>query len=228
MRKTILVGGEFYHIYNRGVDKREIVSDIYDANRFVTAMIEFNTIEPIGSIYNVTSKRKNGEQNNRKPKTNKLVEVVCYCLNPNHFHFVLKQVADEGISKFMHRLSTGHTKYYNEKYERTGALFQGSFKAKYIAGNDYLLHLSAYVNLNNKLHHISGDKESLVRSSYNQYSGGKTALSVYYYNCDLDIVLGQFSNKKEYKIFANESIVETERIRYGSKYVGDLLIDNNL
>ena len=151
MRKTNFVNGEFYHIYNRGVDKRNIFSDERDVKRFMQSLDEFNDIEPIGSIYENSSHQALGRPTSKSVKRKKLVNFICYCLNPNHFHFILKQLVDNGISEFMKRLG-GYTKYFNEKEKRSGALFQGSFKSIHVNTNEYLLLLSAYVNLNDKVH----------------------------------------------------------------------------
>ena len=149
MRGELLVNDEYYHIYNRGVDKRAIVMDIYDSERFVQSMIDFNSTETIGSVYEYSFVKEKYEN-----KDDTLVEIIAYCLNPNHFHLLLKQVVDNGISKYMHRLSTGYTNYFNLRYKRSGSLFQGKYKFKHIEDNDYLLHLSAYVNLNYKVHQL--------------------------------------------------------------------------
>src|SRR3989338_4945315 len=113
-RKTDFVTGEFYHIYNRGVDKRDIFMDQLDIDRFFQSMEEFNTINPIGSIYEnrfVDKKDKSGS----KASKSKLVDFIAYCLNPNHYHFILKQVDDKGVEKFMQRIGTGFAKYFNNK-----------------------------------------------------------------------------------------------------------------
>src|SRR3989344_2610812 len=146
-RKTDFVTGEFYHIYNRGVDKRDIFMDQLDIDRFFQSMEEFNTINPIGSIYEnrfVDKKDKSGS----KASKSKFVDFFSYCLNPNHFHFFLKQVDDKGVEKFMQRIGTGFAKYFNNRQKRSGSLFQGKFKSKHINSNEYLLHLSVYVNQN--------------------------------------------------------------------------------
>ena len=150
MRKVQFVAGEYYHIYNRGVDKRSIVCDHYDANRFVQCLDVFNDTELTGSLYELSFAV------NKKKSKKKLVNIIAYCLNPNHFHLILEQVSPNGISKFMHRISGGYSWYFNNKYKRKGALFQGVFKAKHIADNDYLLHLSAYINLNGRVHKLGG------------------------------------------------------------------------
>ena len=160
MRKVAFAEVEFYHIYNRGTDKRTIFSDDQDLARFMQSMKEFNTPDPIGSLYQNSFKvahqlrsstPKLGADDNKEER---LVEIIAYCLNPNHYHFVLRQVVERGITRFMQRLGTGYTNYFNHKYERTGALFQGRFKAIHIDSNEYLLHVSAYVNLNFRVHQL--------------------------------------------------------------------------
>lgn len=213
IRKTPFVNGEFYHIYNRGVDKRNIFSDLRDRERFLKSMTEFNVIEPIGSIYEkfFADKRFGGKAS----KSKKLVNFIAYCLNPNHYHFILEQVEDRGIEKFMQRLGTGYTKYFNEKHKRMGSLFQGKFKSVHVNSNEYLLHLSAYVNLNDRVHKIKefgslASKLNKSESSWEEYiGGGKKGF------CEKDMVLGQFKNSQEYKTFAIESLAGILEKRYG-------------
>ncbi|MBI2065477.1 MAG: transposase [Candidatus Zambryskibacteria bacterium] len=198
MRKVALVENEFYHIYNRGVDKRAIFSDKYDLQRFFQSI--FNTIKPIGSIF-----EKSFNKNRKRLLDSPLVQFIAYCLNPNHFHFILTQLEERGIEKFMHRLGTGYTMYFNEKYMRNGALFQGRFKANHINSNEYLLHASAYVNLNNKVHKY-GDG-ALMKSSWKEYTDAKGDFGF----CNKDLTLGQFKNRKDYETFAMESLEDMVR-----------------
>lgn len=176
-------------------------------------MEEFNVEKAIGSIYENSFLKKNqlgGE-------ASKLVNFVCYCLNQNHYHFVLEQVLDGGIEKFMQKLGTGYTMYFNNKYKRTGSLFQGVFKASHINSNEYLLHVSAYVNLNNRVHKIDN---SLSWNSWNEYIGEKPSDF-----CKKDIILGQFDNKDEYKKFAESSLVDILERKGNEKDVENLLLE---
>ncbi|MEI7709105.1 MAG: transposase [bacterium] len=160
MRRVPLATGEIYHIFNRGVDKRKIFSDQKDLDRFFESILEFNNIEPIGSLF---------EKSFQKDKIKKpLVEFVAYNILPNHFHFVLKQVSENGISEFMKRLLGGYTWYFNHRQKRSGSLFQGTFKSKHIDSNEYLLHVSVYVNLNDKIP-LGGLTAKLNKSSWNEY-----------------------------------------------------------
>ena len=103
----------------------------------------------------------------------------------------------------MHRLGTGYTMYFNEKYKRSGSLFQGVFKATHIDSNEYLLHVSAYVNLNNKTHQLGGEASKLVKSSWSEYID-KDARGIGI--CEKDIILGQFKSSEKYKRFALSSL----------------------
>lgn len=223
MRKVPLVEGEFYHIYNRGVDKRIIFSDQDDVARFLQSMNEFNTLEPIGSIYeNSFAKGQLGSETPKLEET-KLVNFVAYCLNPNHFHFILEQVAENGISKFMQRLGGGYTNYFNEKEERSGALFQGVFKSIHINSNEYLLYLSAYVNLNDKAHQLGSETPKLVKSisSWNEYTDMETKNGF----CTKDIILGQFSDRRKYEKFARSALESIIMKKAGLKDMEVYLIE---
>src|SRR3989344_7139585 len=124
MRKEVFVNGGFYHIYNRGNNKRKVFLGRGDLERFFQSMQEFNSEEPIGSIHISSFKEPL-----LRSSTSKLVDFVCFCLNPNHYHFIIRQLTDKGIEKFMHRLGTGYTNYFNEKHKCSGSLFQGRYKA---------------------------------------------------------------------------------------------------
>ncbi len=194
MRTVQLVEGEYYHIYNRGTDGRLIACDRYDSDRFLESLLLFNDERLCGSIFEQTREVIDLRKMEKRP----LVEIICYCLNPNHFHLVLRQVAKNGIAKLMHRHGTGYTNYFNEKYKRKGNLFQGTYKAVHANDNDYLLHLSVYVNINDKVHKIYGSSSGLVRSSWEEYIRGVGGHGL----CEKDIILGQFAGIEEYKQFA--------------------------
>jgi len=138
--------GEYYHIYNRGVEKRNIFLDGADYFRFILGAREFNCVAPVCNLYRFRDPLVLEVKNIEKKKP--IVKFVCYALMPNHFHFIVQQVENGGISKFMQKLGTGYTKYFNKRYKRNGVLFQGVFKAKHISTDEYLLHLSRYIHLN--------------------------------------------------------------------------------
>lgn len=206
MRKTPFVTNEFYHIYNRGTDYRDIIKDNFDRQRFLQSMVEFNVIEPIGSIYaQQFNSLSTPTTKSAKPKQ-KLVNIIACCVNPNHFHFIFEQVAEKGIEKFMQKLSGGYTRYFNEKYHRTGVLFQGKFKSVHIDSDEYLLFVSVYVNLNYSIHKIPKD---MAYSSWDEYMGKNHGEEIY----AKGIILDRFKNKEEYRKFAEDAAEETLRRR---------------
>jgi putative transposase len=200
MRKVPFRKGEFYHIYNRGTDKRNIFGDERDTRRFFQSIREFNVPYPIGSIF-WNSFKTNELRHPMSKSEKKLVNIVCYSVSPNHYHFILEQLEDKGIEKFMQKLGNGYTKYFNHRYKRSGVLFQGKFKSIHIDFNEYLLHLSVYVNLNNLVHKL-GLRHPMSKSSWEEYVGkDKVGLCR-----NKQIILGQFKNKKEYKQFAEKFV----------------------
>ncbi|MEW5908065.1 MAG: transposase [Patescibacteria group bacterium] len=203
MRKIQFANHEYYHVLNRGVDKREIFLEYDDLSRFFQSMEEFNTIEPIGSIFESSFRQHNfvGGSASKCSKHKRLVNFICYCLNPNHYHFILEQITDNGIEKFMHRLGTGYTMFFNKKYDRNGSLFQGRYKAIHIDSNEYLLHLSVYVNLNNKVHQLESPVSKFrSKSSWEEYVNNLDGF------CKKDIILNQFGNMSKYQEFAENSL----------------------
>ncbi len=166
MRKEPLVTGEYYHVYNRGVDKRNIFSNKKDIERFLESMLEFNRIEVITSLANA---RKTPQIAPKALSGDPIVSIVAYCLNPNHFHFILKQLKKGGIAKFMQKLQGGYTSYFNIKNSRTGSLLQGTFKSHLIKDENYFRKTFGYVNNNYEIHNISKTKMHLVRASNYEY-----------------------------------------------------------
>ena len=168
LRKTELINDEFYHIYNRGVDKQVVFKDKQDFFQFIQMLDYFNQKESLGGL-NIYKYPKNFQH---RGSTSMLVEIVVYCLNKNHYHLILKQVANNGISRFMQKVGTGYTMYFNKKYKRTGSLFGGGFKSKYIESDEQLNYVGVYVNLNNKVHRQEhrGPTSVLIHvSSWNEY-----------------------------------------------------------
>ncbi|PCI29827.1 hypothetical protein COB55_01255 [Candidatus Wolfebacteria bacterium] len=192
-RKEQLANGEYYHIYNRGVDKRNIFSDKYDVNRFRESMLVFNSTDPVGSIYQFSFKQKE----KLRARSSKLVEFVAYSLNPNHYHFLVQQKVENGISTFMRRLG-GYTMYFNERNDRNGSLFQGVFKVAHINSDVQLRHVFAYVSLNRWIHGIS-ESDNLTASSWDNINHVDSIAK------DISIVKGQFVDMNEFEKFVVES-----------------------
>ncbi len=154
MHKPRFVENKIYHIYNRGVEKRDIFLDDKDRLRFVHDLFEFNDENPAPNLtYHLVYKKEQSKEvqlpNIIKREPRKLlVEILIFTLMPNHFHLILKQKGERGIIKFMQKLGTGYTNYFNKKYERVGSLFQGRFKAVLISEEAHFIHLPFYIHTN--------------------------------------------------------------------------------
>jgi len=168
--------GEWYHCYNRGVDKRVVFENAGDYNRFMLLLYTGNGSE---SIHIANLKNKNLRaviEDTSFERGESLVEIGAYTLIPNHFHLVLKEIIEGGIALFMQKIFTAYTMYFNKKNERTGALFAGTFKSKHIDDDRYLkqtisyLHLNAAELLDQKWKEGSGNlekiKQQLVKYPY--------------------------------------------------------------
>lgn len=208
MANNTFANNEYYHIYNRGVDKRNVFQDANDYFRFLKSLKEFNQTEPVVSLY--IKDRINKERANvvvRPLRKDKLVEIVAYCLIPNHYHLILKQLKEGGISEFMKRVNGGYTGFFNYKNKRTGSLFQGKFKSIHIDSNEYLLYLSTYVNYNYKIHGRSEKK--WIFSSISEYLENKKKIGL----CNPKLILNQFKSINYYKKYAEGSAAEVRTKR---------------
>ena len=140
LRKVSFVPDEYYHIYNRGNSKQKIFHNQHDYEHFMKLLYLANSnqtfiFREIKDIYEIERKSQ-------------LVSIGAYCLMPNHFHLLLIEKEEGGITKFMHKLSTSYSMYYNKKYTRTGGLFEGKFQSEYLDSDQYLKYIFSYIHLN--------------------------------------------------------------------------------
>ncbi len=142
-RRITFSVGEYYHIYNRGTDKRVIFMDDSDRKRFIKLLFVANGSKPfvfrdfpIGVPY--------VDINRGEP----VLAIGAYCLMPNHFHILVKEINENGISKVIGKALTSYSSYFNKKYKRAGVLFEGTFKATHVNSDEYLKYLFAYIHLN--------------------------------------------------------------------------------
>ena len=156
MQKPTFLTHEIYHIYNRGVEKRNIFTSGRDYKRFCLYLEKLNSANPAGKLYRETGEVRpphpghSGEVRPPHPHARELplVEILAFVLMPNHYHLLARQVQENGIVKFMQKLGTGYTMYFNTKNERVGPLFQGSFKAVHIETNEQLMYIPHYIHMN--------------------------------------------------------------------------------
>lgn len=199
------VDGQIYHIYNRGVEKKSIFEDYRDLLRFLKTMqyYQLSGPKPRLSFFSPSSL-------NQPDPQKKVVEIICYCLMPNHFHLMIRQVGEGGITEFISKLSNSYTKYYNIRHHRVGPLLQGEFKAVLVETDEQLLHLSRYIHLNPLVSFIVNVLDQYRWSSYHEFLSGEGF-------CRKDLILRLFNSPADYQSFVlNQADYgrELERIKH--------------
>ncbi|TSC94159.1 MAG: putative transposase [Parcubacteria group bacterium Licking1014_1] len=156
-RKQKFTNDEIYHIVSRGIDDNLIFKDINDYYRGVFSIYEFNTINPI-TIQRRREARARFKKARGGPSSttdsivedirDRMVDIIAFCFMPNHIHLLLKQLKDNGITKFMSKVGTGYAGYFNRKYKRKGYVFQNRFKDVHIEDDSQLLAVFNYIHAN--------------------------------------------------------------------------------
>src|SRR3989338_5235508 len=200
-----LVEGQIYHVFNRGIDHRPTFTDklelkrakaVIDHYRFVTPLVRFSKFLklPIEERNRLQTKIKAGP---------KLIDILSFCLMPNHFHLLLRQIYDKGISKFLSNFQNSYTRYFNIKNERDGPLFLDQFKAVLIETDEQLIHVSRYIHLNPVTSYVIRDFDALLNypwSSLAEYIKGTE--SIY----EINTILGLFKDSKAYVNFLKDQV----------------------
>ncbi len=214
-RKVPLVTGQVYHIFNRSIWSVPIFNGVKDHSRAIKTMWLYQNkdLPSRYSIFLTLSLQHRQEILEMLKKRKKfLVEIIAYCFMPNHIHLILKQVFENGISKFMSNISNSYTRYFNTKYGKNGALFEGRFKAIRVETDEQLLHLSRYVHLNPFSSHVIKSIEALERypySSFSEYVGKDKAD-----RCTKRIILSHFKAPKDYKKFVFDQADYQKELEY--------------
>jgi putative transposase len=219
-RNIIFSEGEYYHIYNRGVEKRDIFIEQGDYERFMKLLFVANGTKAFE--FREIKNKVISEIERNEP----LTALGAYVLMPNHFHLLVKEISEGGISKFMEKLGTGYSSYFNRKYKRSGTLFEGTYKAKHADTDEYLKYLFAYIHLNPVKLMQSDWKEHGIRnatksrkyieeyrySSYAEYIGKKR---------EDELLLSRkefpeyFEEVHEFKYFVNDWLEFSEEAQSG-------------
>ena len=148
IKRPPIINNEIYHIVMRGVEGRTIFFEEKDHFRFIHDLFEFNDEDDVLSTYRVNISGTVPDILERERKKRKLlVEILAFCLMSNHFHLLLRQIKEQGISKFMRKLG-GYATYINKKYSREGHLYQGRFRAVHIKDEDQLKNGFVYIHTN--------------------------------------------------------------------------------
>lgn len=202
IRTTPLVTGEIYHVVNRGVNHQPIFKDKRDYRRALELLTFYQFVKPPirFSFYNrLTSQLKENLTEALNKKNQKLVTFVAFCFMPNHFHFLVRQEAENGVSKFLANFQNSFTRYFNVRHHRIGHLFQGQFRTVRIGAENQLLHTSRYIHLNPYTSYVVrkvDELESYPWSSFQQYvENNNNGI------CELTTILQSFSTPNAYPKF---------------------------
>lgn len=208
MPRSRFAKGEYFHIFNRGVEKRLIFLNDADRWRFLTLLLVLQGDTLIPKISRIVPDVQHWRFDNETFKevlANREVELISFCLMTNHYHLILSELREGGISRFMMRLGDSYTKYFNIVHERTGHLFGGRFRSVHIDQNEYLNYLSAYIHLNpRELKKWRGCEDEYPWSSFRDYCGDKRLGEF----LNPKIIMDQFNDENEYERFVQETPVK--------------------
>lgn len=217
--------GGIYHIYNRGVNKRSIFKTAKDYSVFISYLRDYLTV-PIPDIETTSDNRLQGVSltvaPSRKPNNyNGEIELLAYCLMPNHFHLLVKQNSEMGINYFMRSLSTKYVRYFNTRYNRVGHLFQDTYKAVKVENEYQLTYLSKYIHRNPlDLANYKKEDMPLVDYKYSSYRNYLKLFSQEWLMTKMILDLFSVKNKRNsYQKFVEEPEVDDIKI------ISDLTLD---
>lgn len=209
-RKIVFANSEYYHLFNRGVERRPVFTNRREFFRAMELVNFYRFDKPSLRYSKYLALNDEQRQNFLVSLKEKSVEIASFCLMNNHFHFLVKQIRDNGISKFMANFMNSYTKYFNTKYQRVGPLFQGAFKAVHIESDEQLLHLSRYIHLNPVTSFKIKPKElkDYQWSSYPSYIGDSDVNFV-----DKDIIINFFTPPVKYEEFVSDQADYAKKLK---------------
>lgn len=184
-----------YHVYNRGVEKRNIFESETDYKILLYYLFVYlaPTSEVLTTYPNLPF-RLQGKN------LEKEVSLISYCLMPNHMHFLIQQITIDGVSKFMKQVTNAYTEYFNKKYKRDGCLMQGRYKAVEVTSDNVLHHISRYIHLNPLVAGIVREFNEWPWSSALEYTNNKKGL------CNKELIQCEFKTASKYKRFLNNHL----------------------
>ena len=204
-RLTPLVNGEIYHVFNRGVADQPMFTQKRDCDHFLQTLCYYLPDRPPVRLskFNNLSRELRVEIEKQLSRMETIASVHAFCLMPNHFHLLLKQQQEGGISSYLKKLTDSYSKFFNTKYERNGPIFQGQFKAVHVGSDEQLVHLSRYIHINPLTGYVVKDFEQLLNypwSSLPQYLKGREGF------CETSTILNYFSSKEKYSEFLRNQV----------------------
>lgn len=211
-RKVIFANNEFYHIFNRGVARQPIFSDKRDYERLLLTFPFYRFLSPpvkLSRLLQLPQNQRAGILDEMDNKGKKMVEIISFVFMPNHFHLLLRQNINNGISIFLSKSINSYTRFFNIRHRRVGDLFQGVFKAVHVETDEQLIHLSRYIHINPAVSFIIKDSDliSYPWSSLPDYLRRESLV------VDMEPVLSNFKSPNEYRRFVFDQIDYGKKLR---------------
>lgn len=201
-RKFPLMKGYYYHVFNRGLNRQPTFTVPREYARAMTGLwyYRYHTSRSLHSYLGLAESIRTEIGNKLEQKDERYVDIVSYCLMPNHFHLLIKQLEEGGISKFVGIFQNSFTRYFNKKRNLQGGLFIPQFKAVLVETDEQLLHLSRYIHINPYASAVVNSLEGLLDFPYSSFAGilGKRKDNIL---SDVDVILSNFKTSSDYKQF---------------------------
>ncbi len=211
-RLTPLVNDEIYHVFNRGINKQPTFITLREYKRALLSINFYRVSSPPIRLSKFLQMDKDRQSQivEVMAQAEKLVQIICFCLMPNHFHFLLRQKKENGISKFIGNFQNSYTRYFNTRNKRDGSIFLDQFKAKRIETDEQLIHVSRYIHLNPYTGYMVKSFPGLEKypwSSFPTYLSGEESF------VEPGLILESFKNVNEYKQFVFDQADYQRRLK---------------
>jgi len=203
--KVILANNEIYHVFNRSIEQKPIFTDKRERDRALLTLdfYRFSKISTgLAQVLKLELERRNFFLSQLKEKGEKLAEILSFCLMPNHYHLLLRQIQEGGIREFISNFGNSYTRYFNTKHKRVGPIFQGYFKSVRIEDEEQLIHVVRYVHLNPVVSYLvsQDDLEKYPYCSFQEYLGKKEGF------CNKNIVMDHFLSIDKFTNFTFDQV----------------------
>lgn len=211
-RKDKFVEKEIYHIFNKSISNYGIFRDFNNSQRFLNVVEYYNNHLITKSFSQFIIRKKFDYQNIIYPKDFTYIKIISYCIMPDHYHFLLKILTGNTLSKLISTIENSFTRYFNIKFDRKGPLWQNSFKSVEIRSNEQLLHVSRYIHLNPTTSNLVDKPEDWKFSSYRDFITDERVLKKFVKEISID-------DMKSYKQFVENNIKYQRELKHIKKLI---------
>jgi putative transposase len=204
LRKIVFANEETYHIVNRGVDSKLIFTTTREYKRAKQTLDFYRYQSDLKlSLFLSRDEKEKEKFLKKRQNSQQMVDIIAYCFMPSHIHLLLKQIANNGVSKFMSKFTNSFARYFNSRHKRKGPLFEGMFRAIRIETEEQLIHVSRYIHINPVVSYVIKRKDLTTYhwSSLREYLG-KENLKI----CNSKLILDHFSSRDAYYKFLKDQV----------------------